>query len=357
MGGYVTEYMSWRYIFYINIPFGFLALAGAAVFLPETQGRSRSAARLVWLSESVTGHRLTAAHARSRRPAGLVRVLGNHHRKLSRGAGLYMFNVHCLTAKQPFLDPRLLAQRNFFLGLVFAFIYGFIATPPMVLMPSFLDHVRGYPIDTIGLLQAPRGFGLFAAMMIGAALPGASIHACRSHSDCCAWRFQAGRCQTGRPTSAYGRWCGPISCRASAEASFSCRFRSSRFRHSNRTGARRPPRSTTSCAALGKHRCVGRAGLVGADQQRDAFAASRACHPFQSCLAGARPQGWSMATSSRWQNWNAKSACNPRSSGSRDDFHVFALIALAALPLLLLIRKTSEPRGAADRAEAMVIAE
>jgi DHA2 family multidrug resistance protein len=36
LGGYLTEYFTWRYIFYINIPFGLLALAGTAAFVQET---------------------------------------------------------------------------------------------------------------------------------------------------------------------------------------------------------------------------------------------------------------------------------------------------------------------------------
>lgn len=159
VGGYVTEYMTWRYIFYFNVPFGLLALAGAAVFLPETQRDPTR--KLDWFGF------LT-----------LSLGIGSLQLMVDRGGqldwfesweiiteaflavlGFYMFNVHCLTAKQPFLDPRLLFKRTFFIGLMFAFIYGFVTTPPMVLMPSFLDQVRGYPIDTIGILQARAASG------------------------------------------------------------------------------------------------------------------------------------------------------------------------------------------------------
>jgi MFS transporter, DHA2 family, multidrug resistance protein len=86
--------------------------------------------------------------------------------------GLYLFAAHVLTTRTPFLDPRLLANRNFAVGIVFVFVYGLITVPPLVLMPLFLQDLRGYPIDTVGLLQSPRGVGLLVAMLLGGRLTG-----------------------------------------------------------------------------------------------------------------------------------------------------------------------------------------
>jgi MFS transporter, DHA2 family, multidrug resistance protein len=172
VGGYVTEYLSWRYIFYINVPFGLFALLGAAAFVPETvrnPGR-----RLDWFGF------LTLALG-----IGAVQMLLDRGQRLDwfesqeiallaclGVLGLYLFAVHSLTAKQPFLDPRLIASRGFFLSLVLISFYGFLTVPVMVLMPSFLEHLRGYSIDTIGLLQSPRGVGLLIAMFIGGRITG-----------------------------------------------------------------------------------------------------------------------------------------------------------------------------------------
>ena len=41
IGGYLTEYYSWRWVFYVNLPFGLLAAAGLAVFLPSGTGMNR----------------------------------------------------------------------------------------------------------------------------------------------------------------------------------------------------------------------------------------------------------------------------------------------------------------------------
>src|SRR5258708_19850257 len=41
LGGYLTEYYNWRWVFYINLPFGALALAGILAYVPETPHRGR----------------------------------------------------------------------------------------------------------------------------------------------------------------------------------------------------------------------------------------------------------------------------------------------------------------------------
>ena len=44
LGGYLTEYYNWRWVFFINLPFGILAFFGILGFVPETDARRRAAA-------------------------------------------------------------------------------------------------------------------------------------------------------------------------------------------------------------------------------------------------------------------------------------------------------------------------
>jgi MFS transporter, DHA2 family, multidrug resistance protein len=172
IGGYLTDFFSWRFIFYINLPFGLLALLGAFAFVPETE--REPGRRLDWFGF-----------------LALATGIGALQMMLDRGGrldwfesgeiiveaclavlGFYLFNVHGLTRRDPFLDPHLLFRRGFFVGLVFAFLYGMLTLPPMVLMPTFLQDLRGYPVDTIGLLQSPRGAGMLLSMFLGGRLAG-----------------------------------------------------------------------------------------------------------------------------------------------------------------------------------------
>lgn len=172
LGGYLTEHLSWPWIFYLNVPFGLLALLGILAFVPETIRHPDKRLDLLGFLTLALG-------------------IGSLQLMLDRGGrldwfespeivaeawlaalGLYLFAVHSLTTREPFLDPRLVMQRNFFIGLLFVFLYGLLTVPPIVLMPPFLADVRGYPIDAIGLLQAPRGFGLLAAMIVGGRVTG-----------------------------------------------------------------------------------------------------------------------------------------------------------------------------------------
>ena len=170
LGGYLTEYSDWRWIFFINVPVGIFALLGTILFLPET--RREPGKPLDWMGF------LTLALG-----AGMLQMMldrGERHdwfespEILAEAAlailGFYLFVAHSLTTKRPFLDPRLLAVRGFGLGLAFVFLYGLLTVPPMILMPPLMQDLRGMTVDTIGLLQSPRGFGLVLSMFIGGSL-------------------------------------------------------------------------------------------------------------------------------------------------------------------------------------------
>ena len=358
VGGYVTEYLSWRYIFYINIPVGLVALAGVAIFLPETKRDPDR--RLDWFGF-----------------LSLSLGIGSLQLMLDRGGqmdwfesweiiteaclavlGLYMFNVHSLTAKQPFLDPRLLGQRTFLIGTIFAFIYGFVTTPPMVLMPSFLDQVRGYSIDAIGLLQAPRGIGLFAAMVIGGRTTG-RIDPRKSIAFgllCLAWSSW----EMSNWTADVGVWPlvwtnfvqgigGGIILVPIQVIAFP---------------ALEPHRRTEAAAVYNLIRSLG--ASIGVSGALAMFVhTSSVMHsqivehitPFNRALQAQGPHGWSMATTHSLAMLEREINLQSAIIAFTSDFWLFAVVALAALPLLLFVGKPQLIRGAGERAEAMVIAE
>jgi DHA2 family multidrug resistance protein len=170
LGGYLTEYLDWRWIFFINVPIGLIALVGVIAFLPETKrqpGKRLDVFGFVTLALGVGA--LQMMFDRGERHDWFESAEIVIEAALAM-LGLYLFAAHSLTTRNPFLDPRLLTKRGFALGLAFVFLYGVITIPPMVLMPPFMQDLRGMPVETIGLLQSPRGFGLVLSMLAGGLL-------------------------------------------------------------------------------------------------------------------------------------------------------------------------------------------
>ncbi len=172
LGGFLTEHLDWRYIFYINVPFGLLALAGVLMFVPETARNPRH--RLDWFGFLTLGLAIGSLQLMLDRGGSLDWFESPEIviEACLAALGFYLFLAHSLTTRQPFLHPGLFTERNFVLGLGFVFMYGLFTVPPIVLMPPFLADIRGYPIDTVGLLQAPRGIGMLLAMVVGGRITG-----------------------------------------------------------------------------------------------------------------------------------------------------------------------------------------
>ena len=82
------------------------------------------------------------------------------------GLGIYLFIVHMMTARKPFIPPALFKDRNFSAGLVMMFATGTILVSSSSLMAPWLQNLANYPVETAGLIMAPRGIGTMVAMML-----------------------------------------------------------------------------------------------------------------------------------------------------------------------------------------------
>jgi DHA2 family multidrug resistance protein len=166
LGGWLTDSYSWRWVFYINVPFGILAFIGVMAALDES--KLDKVRRFDWLGFTF-----------------LSLAIGSTQLALDRGNlkdwfsaneivielliaafALYLFIVHSMTAKKPFIDLALFKDRNLVVGVSLMFIVGLVLYATMALMPPYLETLMGYPVTTTGLVLAPRGIGTMAAMMI-----------------------------------------------------------------------------------------------------------------------------------------------------------------------------------------------
>ncbi len=166
LGGYLTETFNWRFVFYVNLPFGILAVAGLMVFLPKAEARAEM--KFDWTGFTVLAMGVAALQ--------LMLDRGENHDWFSSpeivieavlaGLGLYLFIVHMFTAERPFLPPGLFKDRNFVCGVTMVFFTGTLMLASSSLMAPYLENLAGYPVQDAGISMAPRGIGTIFGMQI-----------------------------------------------------------------------------------------------------------------------------------------------------------------------------------------------
>ncbi|HUW51758.1 MAG TPA: DHA2 family efflux MFS transporter permease subunit [Sulfuricella sp.] len=172
LGGWLTEYYNWRWVFYINLPFGLLAWFGLAAFVRETpihRLRRFDLLGFALLSLSIGALQMMLDRGESldwfaSREVTIEAMLA--------GLALYLFIAHIFTHEHPFIEPGLFKDRNFSVGLLFIFIVGVILLATMALLPPFMQDLMGYPVIDVGYLLAPRGVGTMIAMITVGKLSG-----------------------------------------------------------------------------------------------------------------------------------------------------------------------------------------
>ncbi|MDD3610326.1 MAG: DHA2 family efflux MFS transporter permease subunit [Halothiobacillaceae bacterium] len=172
LGGWLTEYYNWRWVFYINLPFGLLAWFGLASFVRETpidRTRRFDLLGFALLSLGIGALQMMLDRGESldwfTNPEVVIEAM-------LAGLALYLFIAHMFTHEHPFIEPGLFKDRNFSVGLLFIFIVGVILLATMALLPPFMQGLLGYPVIDVGYLLAPRGVGTMIAMIAVGKLSG-----------------------------------------------------------------------------------------------------------------------------------------------------------------------------------------
>lgn len=166
LGGWLVDAFSWRWVFYINLPIGLLAMAMCHKFMDRDVPQPRF--QLDWLGFALLMPGLTAVIwglASTNAAGGLLhlQVLGP---VLAGVIALTVFVVHSLRVPYALIDLRLFANRTFaacsgtlFLGIVAVF-------GGLLLLPLYLQVVRGESAMDTGWLLAPQGLGAVVGMPV-----------------------------------------------------------------------------------------------------------------------------------------------------------------------------------------------
>ena len=167
LGGWLTDSYSWRWVFYVNVPFGVLCALGILLFLGRRADR-RLSGRLDWLGFATLGLGIGALQLFLDRGERLD-WFASHEIQIEVALsvlGFYLFTVHTVSARDPFIDPALFRNRNFVIGIILIFIVGVVLLATLAMLTPYLEQLMNYPVLTAGLVLAPRGVGTMIAMLI-----------------------------------------------------------------------------------------------------------------------------------------------------------------------------------------------
>ncbi len=156
LGGYITDALNWRWIFFINIPFGILALLLTMAFIPESRWAQKA--------EKVDAFGLLL----------LILGIGSLQIMLERGERLewlasrevvayaatsvvssVLFVWHELRTAHPIVDLRILKHRQFTAGVSFGAMMGMCLFAPIFILPVYLQTLQGYTAEQTGFVILP----------------------------------------------------------------------------------------------------------------------------------------------------------------------------------------------------------
>jgi len=165
-GGFLTDVLNWRWVFYVNIPLGLMALLMASAYVPGEPSSDRAQTDwfgLTLLVIFVGSLQLVLNQGNSRDWFNSSLIQGMAF--VSAISGL-MFLHHTWDNPKAIVNLSVFKDRNFTVAtlLVVAFSIGLFGI--MTLLPLMLEQLMHYPAQMVGSVMAPRGLAMALMMFI-----------------------------------------------------------------------------------------------------------------------------------------------------------------------------------------------
>ena len=173
LGGYLTEFHSWRWAFYINVPLGIVAFAIIYIFAPNRAlprgTQPFGLAGFLMLSIGLVSLQIVLSRGERMDWFSSPQIVGT---AIMAGAAIYLYITHTAYSSRPFIPPAVFADRNFSIGLVLMFMLGIHWLAFLALVSPYLQTLAGYPVVTAGLVLVPQAIGNATGSMAAGQLVG-----------------------------------------------------------------------------------------------------------------------------------------------------------------------------------------
>jgi len=174
LGGWLTDNYSWRWVFYINVPVGVLAilLTQAFVFDPPYLRREKTGIDYWGIGLLVVGMgalqiMLDKGQEEDWFSSHFILILA-----VLAVIGLGGLIVRELTTEHPVIDLGVFKYRSYAVGTFLMTVIGFVLYGSTVLLPLLMQELLGYTATHAGITNVPRGLASFLFMPVVGILVG-----------------------------------------------------------------------------------------------------------------------------------------------------------------------------------------